>query len=420
MQTMPKCPVETASDFAVWYTPGVAAPCRDIVADPARVYAHTNKGNLVAVVTDGSRVLGLGNIGPEAGLPVMEGKALLFKMLGGVDAIAIALASQSEDDIVRAVELLAPSFGGINLEDIAQPKCFSVLDRLRRSLAIPVWHDDQQGTATVALAALMNACLVTGKSPDSVRIVLIGVGAANVAVYRLFIAHGIDPRRIIACDRQGTLHARRGDIESARHEFPDKWRICSESNGDEVKGGPAEALRGADICIAFSASGPGVIEPAWIRTMKKGAVVLACANPVPEIWPWDAAEAGAAVVATGRSDFPNQVNNSLVFPGLFRGVLDCRARVISDRMALAAANELARRAQASGLKPDRILPGMDDADAAAEIAAAVAMAAIDDGLAGRVAPRETFLAEAHHAIGTARAAMAALIGSGAIEKRPSA
>lgn len=420
MQTMPKCPVDSGRDFAIWYTPGVAATCRDIVADPGQVYAHTNKGNLVAVVTDGSRVLGLGNIGPEAGLPVMEGKALLFKVLGGVDAVAIALASQEADDIVRAVELMAPSFGGINLEDIAQPKCFAILDRLRKSLRIPVWHDDQQGTATVALAALVNACAVVGKPPLAVKIVLVGIEAANVAVYRLFKAYGIDPRMIVACDRNGTLHPGRADIEAARNSYPDKWSICTESNGAGVTGDIADALRGADVCLAFSASGPGVIAPGWIRAMADRAIVLACANPVPEIWPWDASAAGAAVVATGRSDFPNQVNNSLVFPGLFRGVLDCRARSISDGMALAAAGALAESARARGLSVDSILPGMDDSGAAARLAAAVAMAAIRDGLADRIAGYETFLAEAQDAIGKARASLAALVAAGVIARPPAA
>ncbi|MCW5749406.1 MAG: NADP-dependent malic enzyme, partial [Alphaproteobacteria bacterium] len=319
MQTMPKVPVTGAEDFAVWYTPGVAAACRDIVEHPDRVFAHTNRGNLVAIVTDGTRVLGLGDIGPEAGLPVMEGKALLFKYLGGVDAVAIPLASKSADDIVQAVEWLAPGFGGINLEDIAQPKCFAILDRLRQRLGIPVWHDDQQGTAAVALAGLINACTAVGKSPQQVRIVLVGCGAANVAVYRLFAAYGIDPRAIVVCDRGGTLHPGRADIAATRTVFPDKWRICEQSNGEKVTGGVAEALRGADVCIAFAASGPGIVQPDWIRAMAHGAIVFACANPVPEIWPWDAAAAGARVVATGRSDLPNQVNNSLIFPGLFRG-----------------------------------------------------------------------------------------------------
>lgn len=270
----------------------------------------------------------------------MEGKALLFKYLGGVDAVPLCLGTTDPDELVRTVCILAPSFGGINLEDIAQPKCFGVLDRLRAELDIPVWHDDQQGTATVAIAGLTNALKVVGKLLSNARIALIGVGAANVAVYRLLRACGVSPVAIIACDRRGTLHPGRQDLQQRQDEFRNKWPICQESNGEHVTGGIAEALRGADVCLAFSASGPGVIRPEWVRQMAAGAIVFACANPVPEIWPWEAKEAGARIVATGRSDFPNQVNNSLGFPGIFRGALDVRAKTITDEMALAASHEL--------------------------------------------------------------------------------
>jgi len=381
MQTALKCPVRDFGDFAIWYTPGVAAPCRAIQADPELVYAHTNKANTIAIVTDGTRVLGLGDIGPEAGLPVMEGKALLFKYLGGVDAVPICLKTKDPDELVRAVELLEPAFGAINLEDIAQPKCFRILDTLRARLSIPVWHDDQQGSATALLAGLLNALAIVGKDLRRVKVAMVGMGAANVASYRLLTSSGVDPRAIVACDSQGTLHRGRSDVEERQATFADKWRVCRESNGERVVGGIAEALRGADVCVAFSTSGPGIVRPEWVRTMARDAVVFACANPVPEIWPWDVKEAGARVVATGRSDFPNQLNNSLVFPGLFRGALDVRARTITDGMAAAVARELAAFAEARGIGDDDILPRMDEWDVHPRVAVAAATEAQAQGVA---------------------------------------
>jgi malate dehydrogenase (oxaloacetate-decarboxylating) len=381
IQIMPKCDLRGPDDFSVWYTPGVAAACRAIQDEPERVFELTNKANSVAIVTDGSRVLGLGNIGPEAGLPVMEGKALLFKYLGDVDAFPICLATQNPDELVRTVELLQPSFGGINLEDIAQPKCFRVLERLRSSMAIPVWHDDQQGSATVLIAGLTNALTIVGKSLSEVRIAMIGMGAANVSVYRLLKACGADPAAIVACDSGGTLHRGRDDVAAGRQDFPEKWAVCNETNAGGVTGGIAEAMRGADVCIAFSKPGPDVIRPEWVAAMAHDAIVFACANPVPEILPQAATAAGARIVATGRSDFSNQMNNSLVFPAIFRGALDVRARTISDEMALAAAAELARCAADAGLREDRILPHMEDVDAVSRVAAATALKAIEQGIA---------------------------------------
>jgi malate dehydrogenase (oxaloacetate-decarboxylating) len=381
LQTLPKCAIRGFEDFAIWYTPGVAAPCLAIQAQAEQVYAHTNKANTVAIVTDGTRVLGLGDIGPEAALPVMEGKALLFKYLGGVDAVPICLRTKDPDELVRAVTLLEPAFGGINLEDIAQPKCFRVLDALRTRLAIPVWHDDQQGTATVLLAGLVNACKVVGKRLDRIRIAMIGMGAANVASYRLLTASGVDPKAIVACDSRGTLHRGRHDIEARQDLFAEKWRVCGESNADRVAGGIAEALRGANACVAFAASGPGIIRPEWVGGMARDAIVFACANPVPEIWPWEAKTAGARIVATGRSDFPNQLNNALVFPGIFRGVLDVRARAITDEMAIAVAHELSAYAEARSIRDDDILPRMDDWEVFPRVAVAAAVAAQAQGVA---------------------------------------
>jgi len=418
MQTMPKCAVRGFDDFAIWYSPGVAAPCRAIQADPELVYAYTNKANAIAIVTDGTRVLGLGDIGPEAGLPVMEGKALLFKYLGGVDAVPICLGTKDPDELIRAVKLLEPAFGGINLEDISQPKCFRILDTLRAEMGIPVWHDDQQGTATCLLAGFLNALKVVGKPMERVRVAMVGMGAANVAGYRLLTANGVDPRAIVACDSKGTLHKGRRDVEERQQTFADKWRVCRESNGDNVVGGIAEALYGADACIAFSASGPGIIEPEWVKTMARDAIVFACANPVPEIWPWDAAEAGARIVATGRSDFPNQLNNSLVFPGLFRGALDVRARTISDEMAAAVARELARFAEERSLRDDDILPRMDDWELFPRVAVAAAMKAQEQGLARVDKTAAELHREAERVMREAREAVSLLMREGLIPEPP--
>jgi malate dehydrogenase (oxaloacetate-decarboxylating) len=406
--------VRSFEDFALWYTPGVAAASRAIVDDAGAAWTHTNRGNTIAIVTDGTRVLGLGDIGPTAALPVMEGKALLFKYLGGVDAVPLCLATRDADELVRAVTLLAPTFGAINLEDIAQPKCFRVLDALRTTLDIPVWHDDQQGSATALLGGLLNAARVVGKDLVRMRIAMVGMGAANVAGYRLLTANGVDPGAVIACDRKGTLHKGREDIERHQDTFPDKWRVCRESNAANVVGGIREALRGADACVAFAAAGPGIIDPAWVRGMARDAIVFACANPTPEIWPWDAKEAGARVVATGRSDFPNQLNNSLVFPGLFRGALDVRARTITDVMAGAVARELARFAETRGMGPDDILPRMDEWDVHVRVAVAAATAAQAEGVATVTRSAAEIEKDARRDMGAAREATTVLMRAGLI------
>jgi malate dehydrogenase (oxaloacetate-decarboxylating) len=419
LQVLPKCAIRGLEDFAVWYSPGVAAPCLAIQADPELVYSHTNKGNSIAIVTDGTRVLGLGDIGPEAGLPVMEGKALLFKYLGGVDAVPICLATKDPDELVRTVTRLEPTFGGINLEDIAQPKCFGVLDALRRQMGIPVWHDDQQGTATALLAGLVNALKVVGKDLGRIRIVMVGMGAANVAGYRLLTASGVAPGAIVACDRKGILHRRRHDIEADQERYAEKWRVCRDSNADGLVGGIAEALRGADVCAAFSASGPGVIKPEWVRGMAGDAIVFACANPVPEIWPWEAKAAGARVVATGRGDFPNQLNNSLVFPGLFRGVLDVRARTITDGMARAVAQQLAAFAEARTIGEADILPRMDEWEVFPRVAVAAGLAAQAEGVARLTKSREALHADAARIMRDAREAVSVLMREGLIAPPPS-
>ena len=380
IETTLKCAVRSFKDFAIWYTPGVAAPCRAIAEDPEKVYEYTNKWNTVAVVSDGTRVLGLGDIGPKAGLPVMEGKALLYKYLGGVDGVPIVLDTKDPDQIINTVLMLQPGFGGVNLEDISQPKCFRILDTLREKAEIPIWHDDQQGTATVTLAGLMNALKVVGKDKADVSIAFIGTGAANVACSRLIYGWGVDPAKCFMVDSKGILGTHRKDLEMRKAEYVDKWRLCQSTNAEGRQGSIPEAMKGVDVVIALSRSGPGVILPEWVEQMNKDAILFASANPVPEIWPWEATGAGARIVATGRSDFPNQVNNSLGFPGIFRGALDVRARTITDEMCFAAADALANQI-GDRLDEEHILPTMDDWEVFPREAAAVAMKAQEQGLA---------------------------------------
>jgi malate dehydrogenase (oxaloacetate-decarboxylating) len=376
-----KCRVRDFNDFAIWYTPGVAAPCRAIAENPDLVYEHTHKGNTVAVVSDGTRVLGLGDIGPKAGLPVMEGKALLYKYLGGVDAWPVMLDTKDPDKIIEAVLLIQPGFGGVNLEDLSQPKCFRILDTLRARAEIPVWHDDQQGTATVTLAGLINALKIVGKKMSEVSIAFVGSGASNVACARLIFSSGADPSLCRVVDSKGILHKGRSDVELRKAEYVDKWKMCQTTNAEGRQGGIPEAMQGADVVVALSKPGPDVILPEWVAAMAKDAIVFAMANPVPEIWPWEAEQAGAAIIATGRSDFPNQVNNSLGFPGIFRGALDVRASTITDSMCVAAAEALAGMAAEKGLSPKYILPTMDEWEVFPREAAAVAAKAVEEGVA---------------------------------------
>jgi malate dehydrogenase (oxaloacetate-decarboxylating) len=380
IETALKCCVRDFDDFAIWYTPGVAAPCRAIAEDPDLAYEYTNKWNTVAVVSDGTRVLGLGDIGPKAGLPVMEGKALLYKYLGGVDGVPIMLDTKDPDDIINAVTMLQPGFGGVNLEDISQPKCFYILDTLREKAEIPVWHDDQQGTATVTLAALINALKVVGKEIGEVKIAFVGSGASNVACSRLIFGSGADPAKCFMVDSKGILGTHRKDLEMRKAEYVDKWHLCQITNAEGREGGIPDAMKGVDVVVGLSRSGPGVILPEWVEGMADDAIVFACANPVPEIWPWEAKAAGARIVATGRSDFPNQVNNSLGFPGIFRGALDVRASTITDEMCFAAAKALADHV-GDRLDEEQILPTMDDWEVFPREAAAVAMKAQEQGVA---------------------------------------
>ncbi|OLD78557.1 malate dehydrogenase [archaeon 13_1_20CM_52_20] len=415
IEIVSKVPVDSYDDFAIWYTPGVADPCKEIQKNPERVYDYTNKWNSIAIVTDGTRVLGLGDIGPEAGLPVMEGKSLLFKYLGGVDAYPICLATKRPEEIENAVRWLQPSFGGINLEDISQPKCFDILDALRLDLRIPVWHDDQQGTGTVVCAGLINALKVVGKKIGDASVCMLGAGAANIAVARIIMEAGVTPGNIIMVDREGILNRQRTELEEEYHA---KWQMCLKTNSEGRTGGLREAVRGADVLIAMSTPGPGVIPKGLISAMADDSIIFACANPIPEVWPWEAKEAGAKIVATGRSDFPNQVNNSLGFPGIFRGTLDVRAKMISDEMCIAAANELAKIAEETGIDEGRILPSMSDWEVFPREAAAVGAEAVRQGLA-RLKPTRTELYEKAKAIiGHARKSTELLMRKGLIKPIP--
>ena len=416
-ETALKCTVRDFNDFAIWYTPGVAEPCRAIHADPDKVYDYTNKWNTVAVVSDGTRVLGLGDIGPKAGLPVMEGKALLYKYLGGVDGVAVMLDTKDPGKIIDTVLMLQPAWGGVNLEDISQPECFRILDTLREKAEIPVWHDDQQGTATVTLAGLMNALKLTGKKKEEVSIAFVGSGASNVACSRLAFGWGVDPSKCFMVDSKGILGMHRNDLEMRRAEYVDKWRLCQITNKEGRQGGIPEAMEGTDVVIGLSRPGPGTILPEWIEMMNSDAIVFACANPIPEIWPWEAAKAGAAIIATGRSDFPNQVNNSLGFPGIFRGALDVRARTITDEMCYAAAEALADHI-GDKIDENHILPSMDDWEVFPREAAAVGMKAQEQGVARISRSHDDLFEQATQIIGRSRKLTKMMMENGFIAEAP--
>jgi len=415
IQVALKAPVRTFDDFAIWYTPGVAAACRDIQAHKERSWEHTNRANTIAVVSDCTRVLGLGDIGPEAGMPVMEGKAMLFKYLGGVDCFPLCIDTKDPEKIIEFVKMIQPSVGGINLEDISQPKCFTVLDRLRKECTIPVWHDDQQGTATITLAALMNAVKVVGKKLSDIQVTMVGAGAANICIGRLFMAAGVKPGNMYYVDSKGILNKDRVDVKD---EYKEKWDMCQRTNQEGRKGDVKEAFRGVDVICAASKPGPNTLDAKWIKTMAKDPILFCCANPIPEMWPWDAMENGAKVFATGRSDFPNQVNNSLGFPGIFRGTLDVMATTITDEMCIAAADELAKLASEKGLRADYIVPTMDDWEVFPREAAAVGVKAIEQGIARRNLTRKQIYDEAMEKIKAARDHTKLMMEKGVIPKAP--
>jgi malate dehydrogenase (oxaloacetate-decarboxylating) len=385
MQTIPKAGLYGLNWFNVWYTPGVSKVSTTIRDEVDSSFQLSNRGNLVAVVSDSTRVLGDGDCGPSGGLGVMEGKAFLMKYLGGVDGISLCIDSRNESGehdpkkIIEFVKMLAPSVGAVNLEDISQPNCFEVLDNLREACDIPVWHDDAQGTACVTLAGLINALKVVNKKISDVKIALLGAGASNTTIASLILQAGGDPAKMVICDSKGGLHIDRADIEADK-AFYKKWDLCQRTNPQKVNS-IQEAMDGADVLIALSRPGPDTVKKEWIEKMAEKSIVFVCANPVPEIYPHAAKEAGAYIVATGRGDFPNQVNNSLCFPGLLKGALLVRARKITDKMAISAAYAIAETAEKNGISADYICPTMEETETFRNVARAVALQAQEDGVA---------------------------------------
>ena len=367
-----RAPLETRDDLSLAYTPGVAQPCLEIQKDVNKSYELTRRSNLVAVVTDGTAVLGLGDIGPEAGMPVMEGKCALFKAFGDVDAIPLCIRSKEVSDIVNTVKLLAGSFGGVNLEDISAPRCFEIEKQLKECCDIPIFHDDQHGTAVVTLAAMLNALKVVGKKLDEIRVVTSGAGAAGIAIIKLLISMGL--KDVVLCDRNGAIY--KGRPEGMN---PMKDEMAEITNQQMRKGSLEEVIKGADVFIGVSA--PGCVTPEMVKSMAKDPIIFPMANPTPEIMPDEAKAAGAAVVGTGRSDFPNQINNVLAFPGIFRGALDVRASDINDEMKIAAAKAIASFVTDDKLSADYIIPSALDKTVAQAVAKAVAQAAKDTGVA---------------------------------------
>lgn len=371
IEVISRAPIDTREDLSLAYTPGVAQPCLEIQKDVNKSYELTRRSNLVAVVTDGTAVLGLGDIGPEAGMPVMEGKCSLFKTFGDVDAIPLCVRSKSVEDIVSTVRLLAGSFGGVNLEDISAPRCFEIEEKLKECCDIPIFHDDQHGTAVVTLAALINALKLTGKRMEDISVVTSGAGAAGIAIIKLLIAMGL--KDVVLCDRQGAIYAGRDNLN------PEKAEMAKITNAAMKKGTLEEVIAGTDVFIGVSA--PNCITQDMVRSMNKNPILFPMANPTPEIMPDLAKEAGAAIIGTGRSDFPNQINNVLAFPGIFRGALDVRASDINDEMKIAAAHAIADFIPESELSADYIIPSALDKSVAKAVAEAVAKAARDSGVA---------------------------------------
>lgn len=422
IQIVPRAPVYGVNWLNVWYTPGVSKISTTIREDNDSSLDLTSRGNMVAVVSDSTRVLGDGDCTSPGGLGVMEGKAFLMKYLGGVDAIPICMDSkngQGVNDparIIEFVKMLQPSFGAINLEDISQPNCFRVLDELRESCDIPVWHDDAQGTACVTLAGVLNALKLAGKKLGDVRIVMIGAGASMTSIARLLITDGADPSKLVLFSSKDSLHRNRADLRDDPRYYR-AWELCQSTN-PQCFPNPAAACEGADVLIAASSPGPDTVKPEWIRAMADKAIVFACANPVPEIYPYAAKAAGAFIVGTGRGDFPNQVNNSVCFPGILKGALLVRARKITDRMAIRAAHSIADYAERKGIDPDHIMPSMEDPGVFIEQAADVALQAIADGVSRTIRTREEVLRIARQDIEHSRSLFQHSMDHGFIRQPP--
>lgn len=424
IQVLPKAGLFSYDWFNVWYTPGVSSVSRAIKTDKSNSYKYTSKSNLVAVVSDSTRVLGDGDVTPPGGLGVMEGKAFLMKFLGGVDAVPLCIDStdksgnKSAKKIIDFVKMASPSFGAVNLEDISMPNCFEVLNTLQAECDIPVWHDDAQGTASVNLAGLINALKLTNRTPENTKVVFLGAGAANTATARLCFAYGINPQNCVMFDIDGGLHTGRADIKN-NPAMNIQWDLCKKTNPKKFNK-PEQALENADVLIALSAPGPNTVKPEWISKMNEKSIVFVCANPIPEIYPDAAKQAGAFIVATGRGDFENQVNNSLCFPGLLKGALMAQAKKITDTMAIKAATVIADYAAQQGLKPNKILPLMSEKYMFAEVAAAVAMQAIEEKHAGFIAENSYFLQKAKDDIDLAQSSYKMLMENEFIKKPPKA
>ncbi len=423
MQTVPKALIPDGNWFNVWYTPGVSAVSTAIRDHNDASFRLSNRGNLVAVVSDSTRVLGDGDCSPAGGLGVMEGKAMLMKQLGGVDAIALCINNRDKDGkpdpdkFIDFVKMLQPSVGAVNLEDISQPNCYKVLDTLRNECEIPVWHDDAQGTACVTLAGLLNALKLADKQMAEIKTVLYGAGASNTTIASFLLQSGLKPENLIIFDSKGGLHIKRIDLKTNPDKYK-QWELAQKTNPLCIET-MEEAMQGADVLIALSTPGPDTIKPDWIRLMNDRAIVFACANPVPEIYPFAAKAAGAFIVATGRGDFPNQVNNSLGFPGILKGALLVRARKITDAMAIRAAHSLADFAEQNGIGPNSILPTMDEADVFPKVAADVAMQAIEDGVARLELSWQDAYQKAKADIDSARALLQMMTQQGFFKAPPS-
>jgi len=422
IQTVPKAGVFGFNWFNVWYTPGVSKISTTIRDNNDTSFDLSNRGNLVAVVSDSTRVLGDGDCTPPGGLGVMEGKAFLMKYLGGVDGVALCVDSKDENGkndpqkIIDFVKMCQHSFGAINLEDISQPNCYKVLDTLREECLIPVWHDDAQGTACVTLAGLINALKLAEKKIGDVKIVMLGAGASNTTIARLIVTAGGDPKKMYLFDSRGGLHTGREDIKADKR-FYRKWELCETTNPEKIDSF-AEACKAADVMIALSKPGPDTVKPEWISSMAEKSVVFTCANPVPEIYPYAAKKAGAFIAATGRGDFPNQVNNSLGFPGILKGALMVRAKKVTDNMAIAAALSLADYAEKRGIDPENIVPTMDETGVFAVEAADVAMQAIKDGVARNEMTWEEAFQKAKADIDYSRGMTKCVMDNGFIDSPP--